>query len=188
MSACSLRSRSAIPKWERSPDGWTADVRFLRGDFAEQACFSVAVRAGECDAFCAELADFLNGRVKICEQKREFFAVSARQSGRTDTEIPNKKRGQSVWRSSEDSSSRKNRQRERNFGFGRYFTDYMFTMKYTKEAGWHDAKIEPNEPKAFDLAHEHLSLCAGDIRGHEGVLAAGRLDRRVSVPKRTGRA
>lgn len=44
----------------------------LARDFAEQACFSVAVRAGECDAFCAELADFLNGRVKICEQKREF--------------------------------------------------------------------------------------------------------------------
>ena len=37
-------------------------------------------------------------------------------------------------------------------GFGHYFTDYMFTMKYTKEKGWHDARVEPNEPKAFDLA------------------------------------
>ena len=37
-------------------------------------------------------------------------------------------------------------------GFGHYFTDYMFTMKYTAEKGWHDAKIEPNEPKPFDLA------------------------------------
>ena len=30
-----------------------------------------------------------------------------------------------------------------NLGFGRYFTDHMFVMKWTRERGWHDAKIKP---------------------------------------------
>ncbi len=30
-----------------------------------------------------------------------------------------------------------------NLGFGKYFTDHMFVMKYTNELGWHDAKIVP---------------------------------------------
>ena len=33
---------------------------------------------------------------------------------------------------------------DNSLGFGHYFTDYMFTMKYTAGEGWHDAKIEPN--------------------------------------------
>ena len=41
---------------------------------------------------------------------------------------------------------------DNSLGFGHYFTDYMFTMKYTAGECWHDAKIEPNEPKPFDLA------------------------------------
>ena len=28
-------------------------------------------------------------------------------------------------------------------GFGQYFTDHMFTMDYSEEKGWHDAKIVP---------------------------------------------
>lgn len=28
-------------------------------------------------------------------------------------------------------------------GFGQYFTDHMFIMEYTKESGWHDARIVP---------------------------------------------
>ena len=28
-------------------------------------------------------------------------------------------------------------------GFGKIFSDYMFTMEYTKDLGWHDAKITP---------------------------------------------
>ncbi|WP_414045511.1 branched-chain amino acid aminotransferase [Macrococcus equi] len=28
-------------------------------------------------------------------------------------------------------------------GFGRHFTDYMFSMDYTEDQGWHDAKITP---------------------------------------------
>lgn len=34
-------------------------------------------------------------------------------------------------------------QDESKLGFGRIFTDYMFTMCYDRENGWHDAKVEP---------------------------------------------
>lgn len=30
-----------------------------------------------------------------------------------------------------------------DLGFGKYFSDYMFTMDYSLEDGWHDAKIMP---------------------------------------------
>ncbi len=50
-------------------------------------------------------------------------------------------------------------------GFGQYFTDYMFTMKYTAEKGWHDAKIEPNEPKPFDLATSIFHYAQGIFEG-----------------------
>ena len=32
---------------------------------------------------------------------------------------------------------------EGKLGFGRIFTDHMFTMEWDREKGWHDAKIEP---------------------------------------------
>ena len=41
---------------------------------------------------------------------------------------------------------------ENNLGFGKYMTDYMFTMVWTKGEGWHDAKIEPNQPIPLDPA------------------------------------
>lgn len=28
-------------------------------------------------------------------------------------------------------------------GFGSVFTDHMFVMDYTEQAGWHDARIVP---------------------------------------------
>lgn len=37
-------------------------------------------------------------------------------------------------------------------GFGSIFTDRMFTMRYNKEQGWHDAKIEKYKPFSFDPA------------------------------------
>lgn len=37
-------------------------------------------------------------------------------------------------------------------GFGKYFTDYMFTMDWTKEKGWHNATIEPYGPIQLDPA------------------------------------
>lgn len=32
---------------------------------------------------------------------------------------------------------------KKNLGFGNYFTDYMFTMDYSDEKGWHNKKILP---------------------------------------------
>jgi len=37
-----------------------------------------------------------------------------------------------------------------DLGFGKYFTDYMFTMEYTEGTGWHDAKIVPYGPVSLD--------------------------------------
>ncbi len=50
-------------------------------------------------------------------------------------------------------------------GFGHYFTDYMFTMKYTAEQGWHDAQIQPNEPVQFDLATSIFHYAQGIFEG-----------------------
>lgn len=55
-------------------------------------------------------------------------------------------------------------------GFGHYFTDYMFTMKYTAERGWHDAKVEPNEPKPFDLATSIFHYAQGIFEGMKAFL------------------
>ena len=41
---------------------------------------------------------------------------------------------------------------QKNLGFGKYMTDYMFVMDWNKEQGWHDARIEPHEPIALDPA------------------------------------
>jgi branched-chain amino acid aminotransferase len=37
-------------------------------------------------------------------------------------------------------------------GFGQVFTDHMLIMDYTKEVGWHDARIEPYGPLTLDPA------------------------------------
>lgn len=55
-------------------------------------------------------------------------------------------------------------------GFGRYFTDYMFTMKYTAGEGWHDAKIQPNEPLHFDLATSIFHYAQGIFEGMKAFL------------------
>ena len=41
---------------------------------------------------------------------------------------------------------------QKNLGFGDYFTDHMFTMRYTKGQGWHSPKIEPYAPIQMDPA------------------------------------
>ena len=38
-------------------------------------------------------------------------------------------------------------------------------MKYTADRGWHDAKIEPNEPKPFDLATSIFHYAQGIFEG-----------------------
>ena len=40
-------------------------------------------------------------------------------------------------------SSPKQKPDSKNLGFGKYFTDHMFIMEYSKEQGWHDARIVP---------------------------------------------
>ncbi|MGX8834051.1 branched-chain amino acid aminotransferase [Amedibacillus sp. YH-ame6] len=41
---------------------------------------------------------------------------------------------------------------QNNLGFGKYFTDHMFTIDWTTEKGWHNAKIEPYAPICMDPA------------------------------------
>ncbi|MCI8390059.1 MAG: branched-chain amino acid aminotransferase [Roseburia sp.] len=40
----------------------------------------------------------------------------------------------------------------KHLGFGKYMTDYMFVMDWTKEEGWKDARIEPYAPITLDPA------------------------------------
>ena len=39
---------------------------------------------------------------------------------------------------------------ESRMGFGKLFTDYMFTMDYSVEKGWHDPRVEPYHPFTLD--------------------------------------
>ncbi len=55
-------------------------------------------------------------------------------------------------------------------GFGKYFTDYMFTMKYREGRGWYDGKIEPNVPQRFDLAANVLHYGQGVFEGMKAFL------------------
>lgn len=41
---------------------------------------------------------------------------------------------------------------ENKLGFGKYFADRMFIMDYSKEAGWHDPRIQKYSPFALDPA------------------------------------
>lgn len=41
---------------------------------------------------------------------------------------------------------------QKDLGFGRYMTDYMFVMDWTKDAGWTDARIVPHAPVQLDPA------------------------------------
>ncbi|HTR70274.1 MAG TPA: branched-chain amino acid aminotransferase [Mycobacteriales bacterium] len=37
-------------------------------------------------------------------------------------------------------------------GFGKYFTDHMVTVRWTADAGWHDARVHPYRPLQIDPA------------------------------------
>ncbi len=39
---------------------------------------------------------------------------------------------------------------ETKMGFGKLFTDYMFTMDYSSDKGWHDPRVEPYHPFTLD--------------------------------------
>jgi branched-chain amino acid aminotransferase len=50
-------------------------------------------------------------------------------------------------------------------GFGKYYTDHMFVMNYTREQGWHDARIEPLAPIALHPASTVLHYAAEIFEG-----------------------
>lgn len=54
---------------------------------------------------------------------------------------------------------------ESKLGFGKIFTDYMFTMKYKEGKGWYDAQIEPYRPLQFDLATTVFHYAQGIFEG-----------------------
>ena len=54
---------------------------------------------------------------------------------------------------------------ESKLGFGKIFTDYMFTMKYKDGIGWYDAQIEPNRPIEFNLATTVFHYAQGIFEG-----------------------
>lgn len=41
---------------------------------------------------------------------------------------------------------------QKNLGFGKYITDYMFICDWSKDEGWHDARIVPEGPIEMDPA------------------------------------
>ena len=49
-------------------------------------------------------------------------------------------------------TSPKQKPDDANLGFGKFFTDHMFTMDWDKEHGWHDAQIIPFGPISLSPA------------------------------------
>nr|WP_122012481.1 branched-chain amino acid aminotransferase [Maliibacterium massiliense] len=50
-------------------------------------------------------------------------------------------------------------------GFGKIFTDYMFTMRYTQGQGWHTPRIEPYGPLAIEPANMTLHYAQSIFEG-----------------------
>ncbi len=63
-------------------------------------------------------------------------------------------------------------------GFGQYFTDHMFMMDYSKEEGWHDARIVPFENLSIHPASTVLHYGSGIF---EGMKAYRRADGKVQL-------
>ena len=52
-----------------------------------------------------------------------------------------------------------------NPGFGVHFTDHMFTVEWTPDAGWHDARITPYGPLTLDPATAVLHYAQETFEG-----------------------
>lgn len=50
-------------------------------------------------------------------------------------------------------------------GFGNHFTDHMFRVEWTPDAGWHDARIEPYGPLSLDPATAVLHYAQETFEG-----------------------
>ncbi|MEX0959422.1 MAG: branched-chain amino acid aminotransferase [Burkholderiales bacterium] len=66
----------------------------------------------------------------------------------------------------------------RELGFGRYFTNRMFTQHFTEDKGWHDAAIVPYRSLDLDPAAQVLH-CGQDV--FEGTKAYPRPDGKVNL-------
>lgn len=65
-----------------------------------------------------------------------------------------------------------------DLGFGRHFSDHMFTQRYTPERGWHDARIGPYQPLFLDPASMVLHYSQSVF---EGLKAYRRPDGRINL-------
>lgn len=63
-------------------------------------------------------------------------------------------------------------------GFGRYFTNRMFTQRYSPEDGWHGASVGPYQPLVLDPA-SHILHCGQDV--FEGIKAYPRPESQASL-------
>ena len=52
----------------------------------------------------------------------------------------------------EEAKSLKEKPDQKNLGFGKYMTDYMFVCDWHRDQGWHDARIVPYAPIEMDPA------------------------------------
>src|SRR5690348_3364043 len=52
-----------------------------------------------------------------------------------------------------------------NPGFGTYFTDHMFTVEWTPDKGWHDARVTPYGPLTLDPATAVLHYAQETFEG-----------------------
>ncbi|GHU72120.1 branched-chain-amino-acid aminotransferase 2 [Clostridia bacterium] len=61
---------------------------------------------------------------------------------------------------------------ENRLGFGKIFTDYMFTMEYAAGLGWHNAQIHPYAPFMLDPAASVLHYSQSVFEGLKAYRAA----------------
>ena len=64
---------------------------------------------------------------------------------------------------------------QKHLGFGKYMTDYMFVMDWTKEDGWKDARIVPEGPISLEPACVtlHYAQETFDGRGKDPAVPSG---------------
>ncbi|MEG2570821.1 MAG: branched-chain amino acid aminotransferase [Clostridia bacterium] len=67
----------------------------------------------------------------------------------------------------------KNKPNEDSLGFGKYFTDHMFLMDYTRGTGWHDARIVPYGPLSLDPAAMVLHYAQETFEGMKAYRTSG---------------
>ena len=67
---------------------------------------------------------------------------------------------------------------QKNLGFGKYMTDYMFVLDWDQGIGWHDARIVPHEPILLDPACVTLHYAQETF---EGLKAYRRADGKIQL-------